>query len=271
MLTSKQQRFCAEYLIDLNATQAAIRAGYSARTANPQGPRLLGNPEIQAAIAAAMAERCEQTKIDATWLLKRLVAEAEADLADLYDEENRLKPVHEWPPIWRQGLVAGVEVEELFEGRGDDREQIGVVKKVRLSDRVKRIELIGKHIDVSAFQENVNLTGVDDLAGRLARASQRLAEFDTPDVLDIDAAEVEADEDAETATPTPRPPAPAGPAAPVTAAPAVQPPPEPPPEPPPAPPYRPMLPASGPADWRPSWGDAPGVVTQADFDPTDDL
>ncbi|BBF92842.1 terminase small subunit [Blastochloris tepida] len=266
MLTSKQQRFCAEYLIDLNATKAAIRAGYSARTANPQGPRLLGNPEIQAAIVAAMAERCEQTKIDASWLLKRLVAEAEADLADLYDENNRLRPIEEWPPIWRQGLVAGVEVEELFEGRGEDRRQVGVVRKVRLSDRVKRIELIGKHIDVSAFQENVNLTGVDDLAGRLSRASQRLAELDTPDVLDLDADEV--DDAEEPATPTPRPPASAGRAAPVAAAPAVQPPPAPPPSPPP---YRPMLPASGPADWRPSWGDAPGVVTQADFDPTDDL
>lgn len=269
MLTSKQQRFCAEYLIDLNATQAAIRAGYSARTANPQGPRLLGNPEIQAAIAAAMADLCEQTKIDAKWLLERLVAEAEADLADLYDDDGRLKPIKDWPPIWRQGLVAGVEVEELFEGRGEDRKQVGVVRKVRLSDRIRRLEMIGRHIDVSAFQENVNLTGLDDLAGRLSRASQRLAEVDALDVLDLDADEAEAEESA----PMPRPPASAGRAAPVTAAPAVQPPPEPPPEPPPAPPYRPMLPASGPADWRPSWGGqaAPGVVTQGEFDPTEDL
>jgi hypothetical protein len=76
-------------------------------------------------------------------------------------ETLQLLPVHDWPAIWRQGLVQGVETEELFASVGKERMQIGVTRKVKLSDRVKRLELIGKHIGVNAFQEAVNVKGVD--------------------------------------------------------------------------------------------------------------
>ncbi len=173
-LTPKQERFVTEYLIDLNATQAAIRAGYSRRGADTAGPRLLENNDVKAAIDAAKSERSERIKIDAMWVLKRLVDEAEADLADIYDEKTgALKPVHEWPELWRQGLVAGVDI---LEERDDNGEVIGFTKKIRVSDRIKRIELIGKHIGVNAFQEQVNVKGVSDLAERLVRASARTAQ-----------------------------------------------------------------------------------------------
>ncbi len=156
-LTPKQQRFVEEYLIDLNATQAAIRAGYSEKTAYSIGQRLLKHVEVQAAIAAAQEERSKKTGIDAEWLLKRLGNEVEADLADLYADDGNLKPVHEWPLIWRQGLVAGIEsVEDRDPATG---EVIGIIRKVRLSDRVKRLELAGKHVDVQAFREQVAQTG----------------------------------------------------------------------------------------------------------------
>lgn len=161
-LNDKQAMFVREYLLDLNATQAAIRAGYSAKTAKQQGARLLTNADVAAAVAAAKADRSERTKVDADWLLTRLADEAEADLADLYDPETgTLKPIHQWPLVWRKGLVAGVEVEELFEGRGEDREHIGRLRKVKLADRTKVKELIGKHVDVGAFKEaqtQVNVT-----------------------------------------------------------------------------------------------------------------
>jgi phage terminase small subunit len=155
-LNAKQQRFVDEYLIDLNATQAAIRAGYSEATAYSQGQRLLKHVEVSAAIRAAMESRSDRTKVDADWLLRRLADEAEADLCDLFDDGGRLRQVHEWPVIWRKGLVAGIEVEQIFEGRGEDREQIGRLHKVKLSDRVKRLELIGRHVDVQAFKDRVD-------------------------------------------------------------------------------------------------------------------
>jgi len=173
-LTPKQQRFCEEYLIDLNATQAAIRAGYSEKTASSQGERLLRNAEIDRVINAGKQSRSERTQIDADWVLQRLALEADADLADLYDAETGdLLPVKDWPKIWRQGLVAGVDIEALYEGHGDDRIQVGHTKKLKLSDRVRRLELIGKHIKVNAFQEQVAVKGLDTLADRLERAMKR--------------------------------------------------------------------------------------------------
>lgn len=176
-LTTKQARFVEEYLIDLNATQAAIRAGYSLKGADTTGPRLLDDPRIIAAIDARKIERSERTEIDADWVLRRLADEAEADIADLYDEETGdLKPIHDWPEIWRQGLVTGVETNALFEGSGEQRAQIGAVKKVRFSDRIRRLELIGKHVRVNAFQEVIEHKGLEGLADRLARARTRKEE-----------------------------------------------------------------------------------------------
>ena len=151
-MNDRQQLFVAEYLKDLNATQAAIRAGYSAKTASSQGQRLLRNVEVSAAIAAGKMDRSERTKVDADWLLTRLADESVADIADLYDDAGNVKPVKDWPLIWRQGLVAGVEVERIGAGAG-------TVTKIKISDRIKRLELIGKHIDVQAFKEKVEHTG----------------------------------------------------------------------------------------------------------------
>ncbi len=118
-MTPKQRRFVDEYLIDLNATQAAIRAGYSKKTAQQIGSRLLLNVVVTAAVAVAKAERSERTKIDSDWVLKRLVSEVTADLAELYAHDGALKAIRDWPLIWRQGLVGGLDVDEQFaDGRG---------------------------------------------------------------------------------------------------------------------------------------------------------
>lgn len=155
-LTPKQEAFVREYLIDLNATQAAIRAGYSADTARQTGSENLSKPDVADAIAAARAERSERTRIDADWVLRRLAEEADADIADIYGEGGELLPVRDWPLIWRKGLVGGIEAVEERDDRGN---VVGVVRKVKLSDRIKRIELIGKHVDVSAFEERVKHSG----------------------------------------------------------------------------------------------------------------
>jgi phage terminase small subunit len=76
-MTPKQQRFVNEYLIDLSATQAAIRAGYSEKTAHSQGPRLLENVEVKAAIEKALAEREKRTEITQDWVLTTIYETAE--------------------------------------------------------------------------------------------------------------------------------------------------------------------------------------------------
>ena len=160
MLTPKQEAFCREYLIDLNGTQAAIRAGYSKRTANEQAAQLLAKLNIQEYLKTLMDERAEKTKIDAEWVIKRLAQDATADVADLYDENGHLRPVKDWPMAWRTGLVAGIDTAMERNGVDEDgKPQFVEVRKVRLADRTKLLELIGKHVDVGAFKERVEHSG----------------------------------------------------------------------------------------------------------------
>lgn len=154
-LSAQQQRFVEEYLVDLHATQAAVRAGYSEKTAKEQASRLMKRPDIAEAIIVGRQARSTRTKINADWLLTRLADEAEADLSDLFDDHGALKAVSDWPAIWRQGLVAGIEAEE---SRAEGATTT-VIRKVKLSDRVKRLELIGKHIGVQAFRDRVEHSG----------------------------------------------------------------------------------------------------------------
>ena len=86
----------------------------------------------------------------------RLADEVLADLADLYAESGELRPVAEWPLIWRQGLVSGLIINETFL----DGEKLGHVTKVKLSDRIRRFELIGKHVNVQAFAERKEIGGI---------------------------------------------------------------------------------------------------------------
>jgi phage terminase small subunit len=160
-LTPQQARFVEEYLLDLNGTQAAIRAGYSSKGAKVQASRLLTHDNVLAALSEAQAKRSERTKIDADWVLSRLAEEANADIADLYDDDGALKPVKGWPPIWRKGLVAGIDVVEEYETVDGKKERVGTVRKLKLSERIRRIELIGKHVGVQAFREKVSLENPD--------------------------------------------------------------------------------------------------------------
>lgn len=89
-LTPKQRRFVEEYLVDLNATQAAIRAGYSARSADVTGSRLLANAKISVAVHEAQAARSERTNVSQDWIIKHLRENVdEAKSALQYSASNK--------------------------------------------------------------------------------------------------------------------------------------------------------------------------------------
>lgn len=126
--------------------------------------------------AAKPVTVASQPTVDADWVLARLAEQAEADIADLYDDNGDLLPVKDWPAVWRTGLVSDLEITALYEGRGDERKLVGHVKKLKLVDRTRRLEMIGKHVRVNAFQDVVKHRGLKSLADRLERARKRDAE-----------------------------------------------------------------------------------------------
>lgn len=134
-LTAKQQAFVDNYLIDLNATQAAIRAGYSEKTAYAIGEENLRKPEIKEAVDKALSERSERVKLDAQWVIERLKM-----ISD--------RCVQGEPVLDREGNPTG---EWKFDSSGAN----------------KSTELIGKHLGM--FRDNLNVTGtlgvkiVDDI------------------------------------------------------------------------------------------------------------
>ena len=152
-LTPKQQRFVDEYLIDLNAKQSAIRAGYSEKTASEIGYKLLQKPDVEEAIIDAKKNRQQRLQVDSDYVLKRLVEIDQMDVLDIMDDKHNLLPLREWPKVWRQYL-SSLESLELSDADG-------AVKKIKWPDKVKNLELLGKHIAVGAFKDKVEMTGKD--------------------------------------------------------------------------------------------------------------
>lgn len=159
-LTAKQEAFCQEYIKDFNAGRAAAAAGYSEKTAYSIGSENLTKPEINLRVAELIKDRQESVKIDAEYVLKRLVEIDQMDVKDILKDDGSVRPVSEWPKVWTQTL-SGLDVSELFEGSGEDREQIGLLKKIKWPDKVKNLELLGKHTDVRAFMDRAEVVNVE--------------------------------------------------------------------------------------------------------------
>jgi phage terminase small subunit len=171
-LTPKQRRFVDEYLLDLNATQAAIRTGYSKKTADQQASRLLTNVKVREELAERMTSREERTKVDADYVLKRLVEIDQLDVLDILEDDMSFKPLSKWPKPWRQYL-SGFDLAEMFEGSGQDRSMVGLMKKIKWPDKVKNLELLGKHVNVNAFREQLAVDVNHTISERMAKARER--------------------------------------------------------------------------------------------------
>jgi phage terminase small subunit len=171
-LTPKQERFVQEYLIDLNATQAAIRAGYSKKTANEQGARLLANASVAAAVKEALARRAEKSQMKAEEVLAELAAIANADM-DTYgwwDETSvRATPKNLLPP------GASRCIKEIAGGK------YGTT--IKLYDKLAAIRDLARHLGMVGAdgpQVNVTVNNSDEQRREFfIRLGQILA--DTPD------------------------------------------------------------------------------------------
>ena len=154
-LTAKQQRFCDEYLIDLNATQAAIRAGYKkSEYTDTNANKLLDNTRIKDAIEKAMAERSKRTGINQDRVVQELARIAFVNASDVINPEDA--SVRSDATKDDLACIQSVKVKIMDGEKGSSIE-----REVRLNDKMKALELLGKHLGM--FKDKVELEADLDL------------------------------------------------------------------------------------------------------------
>jgi len=170
-LTAKQEMFVREYLVDLNATQAAIRAGFSAKTAEQQGHQLLKKTSVADAIQKAMDERSARTEITADRVLQELAKIGFADIRRLFTPGGNLLPVNDLEAD-AAACLASIEIttRKVRGGKDDEVEQ---VSKVRLWDKRAALVDLGRHLKL--FTDKLEHSADDDLVSALMAARNRAA------------------------------------------------------------------------------------------------
>lgn len=162
-LTDKQALFVQEYLVDLNATQAAIRAGYSENCANEIGAENLSKPSIRDALQRAMDLRAERLQITQDRVLVELAKIGFADVRDLFTESGALLD----PRSLNDSIAGAINSIEVVTKSGgfetdDDGNRSAIVEythKIKLSDKKPALELMGKHLKL--FADRVEHTGAN--------------------------------------------------------------------------------------------------------------
>jgi phage terminase small subunit len=170
-LTPKQAMFVATYLANgLNAKQAAISAGYSAKNADTEGARLLVNVKVAAEISKKQQKRFDKLELSADMVLAEIKKMAFLDPRKLFASDGSLIPILELDDDTASS-IAGLEVNELFEGDGDQKHAYGLLKKIKIADKYKGLELLGRHLKL--FTDKIELSGELTLADRIAKARTR--------------------------------------------------------------------------------------------------
>jgi phage terminase small subunit len=172
-LTAKQLRFIEEYQVDLNATQAAIRSGYSRRRAGEIGYQLLQKTTIQQAIAVKRKELSQQLGLTSEQIVREAACIAFSDIRKLFDENGKLKPIHELHEDV-SAVIASIEVFEEFEGSGKDRRLSGYIKKIKLWDKNAALEKLFKHLGLFKADNKQRGDAIGELLAAIDGRSTRL-------------------------------------------------------------------------------------------------
>nr|WP_299241410.1 terminase small subunit [uncultured Halomonas sp.] len=157
-LTPKQQRFVDEYLVDLNGSAAYKRAGYKAtgNAAEVEAHRLLRNPKIEALIQQRMNDRSVRTQITADDVVCQLARMGMADVRKLFTAQGHLKAVHELDDDTAAAVQSIEVVTKTIPMPGDEPSEVEYLHKIKLVDKIKPLELIGKHMgkELGQWAEN---------------------------------------------------------------------------------------------------------------------
>ncbi len=174
-LTAMQEAYAQEYTkCPENQTQAAINAGFSPNTAAVKASVMMRDERIQKRIAELMEGRNKRLRVSADYVLLRLVEIDQMDVIDILNDDGSLKPIRDWPKIWRTTL-SGFDLSSTIMNM-DETSIETILKKIKWPDKVKNLELIGKHVDVNAFKERLEVSGTVTIADRMAKARRRVKE-----------------------------------------------------------------------------------------------
>lgn len=186
-LNKRQRQFVEEYLIDLSGTHAAIRAGYSAKTASRISQELFSKPHVAEAVRKGMEERAKRNKISQDRVLQEYAKIAFFDPRRLYDDQGNLVPIQNLPEDVA-AAIAGVDVvvgkksdvavaEAAAEAAGGASSTTAItttVRKIKLVDKKGALDSLARHLGMFLDKSEVTIKG--DLAERLARAKERVSE-----------------------------------------------------------------------------------------------
>lgn len=172
-LTAMQEAYAQEYTkCPENQTQAAINAGFSPNTAAVKASAMMRDERIQKRIAELMEERNKRLRVSADYVLLRLVEIDQMDVIDILNDDGTLKPIRDWPKIWRTTL-SGFDLSSTIMNM-DETSIETILKKIKWPDKVKNLELIGKHVDVNAFRERLEIDVKMTIAEKMAKARKRV-------------------------------------------------------------------------------------------------
>lgn len=139
-LTEKQKKFCEEYVIDFNGTQAAIRAGYSKKTSNVTSSENLAKPNIQSYIQKLIKDREKRTEINADMVVKELAKIAFFDIRKIFHQDGGLVNPCDLDDD-TSCVISGIKARDVKSG-----EDIETIVEYKLNDKIKSLELLGKHL-----------------------------------------------------------------------------------------------------------------------------
>jgi phage terminase small subunit len=158
----RHEIFIREYLKDRNATQAAIRAGYSARSAHSQGHDILKRPDVQERLRELTGEVLDKLDVSVDRILRELAAIAFADARDIFDTSGALLPIHQMP-AHVAATIAAIECEVRTEGRGDDAVPVQL-RKIRRWDKLAALKMLAEYRQMLRPADS----GADALMGEVA-------------------------------------------------------------------------------------------------------
>ncbi len=179
-LTAKQEAFCTEYLIDLNATQAAIRAGYSPDSANEIAAENMAKPSVSSRVAELMALRSERTRISADRVLTELARMGFSDIRDYFTPEDGIRKVSALKDDAAAALQSMKVTKKVVDYDEDGNAIVGDVVEFKLADKTKNLELIGKHLAMFSDKIQITTNKAEDLTDD--QIAERLADS-VPDAV----------------------------------------------------------------------------------------